>query len=366
VSNAAPQPASDNHHHHRTVRRDLVVVGASAGGLEALIGLVAGLPPDFAAAVCVVLHTAPSGPGRLPAILQRASALPVSHGEDGEPLLPGRVYVARPDHHLLVDADVLRVTRGPRENHTRPAVDPLFRSAALARGPRVVGVVLTGLLDDGTAGLGAIKMRGGTAVVQDPAQALYPDMPRNAMRGVAVDHVVGLSALPALLVELVREPASNGVAPMADRLDQQMRIEVRIAKEENALKAGVMGLGPPTPYTCPECHGVLLQLSNDPAPRFRCHTGHAFAIDTLLSTVTQSVEETLWSGLRAIEESVLLLREMARHAREANDPVAADRLDERAAAASARSELVRRAALEARAVSRENLAGAPPSALAGD
>jgi two-component system chemotaxis response regulator CheB len=332
-------------------------MGASAGGLEALLGVVAGLPPDLPASVFIVLHTAPSSPGRLPHILQRAAALPVAHGVDGELVQRGRVYVAAPDHHLLVENGRVRVTRGPKENHTRPAVDPLFRSAALDYGPRAVGVVLTGVLDDGTAGLHAIKERGGTAVVQDPVDALYPDMPQNAMRRVAVDHVVRLHGLPSLLVRLAAEPAGP---PGDSRVSREIEIEARIAREDNAMQAGVMELGPASPYTCPDCHGVLLQITDVPMPRFRCHTGHAYSLDGLVATMTTAVEESLWNGLRAVEESVMLLRHMAQHAREATDTATATVLEEKAAAANARGELVRRAALLQEAVSRE--AAAPSSA----
>jgi two-component system chemotaxis response regulator CheB len=335
--------------------RDIIVVGASAGGLEALIGIIAGLPAELPAAVLVVLHTAPSGPGLLPKILQRASALPVAHGIDGQPVERGRVYVARPDHHLLVADGKIRVTRGPKENHTRPALDPLFRSAALEYGPRVVGVVLTGVLDDGTAGLHAIKQRGGTAVVQDPDEALFPDMPRNAMRRVAVDHVVRLHALPSLLIRLGSEPAGPIGVTSVSR-ETEIEIEARIAREENALAAGVMQLGPASPYTCPDCHGVLLELGGGPMPRFRCHTGHAFSLDGLLATLTTSVEESLWNGLRAVEESVMLLRHMSRHALEGGEAETAAALEQKATEAVARGELVRRAALLQEVVSREAVA----------
>jgi two-component system, chemotaxis family, protein-glutamate methylesterase/glutaminase len=324
------------------IRRDIIVVGTSAGGVEALSRLVEAMPDTLDAAMFIVLHTSATGPGRLPTILQRRASLPVSHGVDRERVKPGHIYVAPPDHHLILEAGHMRVTRGPKENHTRPAVDPLFRSAALTYGQRVIGVVLTGGLDDGSAGLAAVKQRGGVAIVQDPEDAMFPDMPRNAMRRTPIDHVVRLEALPSLLVRLVAERAQ----PMTDLpKSKDLEIEVRIAAEENPLKAGVMELGPVSPYTCPDCHGVLLQIAGSGMPRFRCHTGHAFSLDGLAATVTSSVEDTLWSGFRAIEESIMLLRHMAKHARDGGDEEAASALEARARTAQARGEAVRHAAM---------------------
>ena len=187
------------------MRRDLVVVGASAGGIDALRTIVGALPRDFAAAVAVVLHVGPDSPGILHHILGRAGALRSVCVQTSEPLVPGTIFVPRPDHHLIAEPGGLRSTRGPRENRFRPAIDPLFRSAARAFGPRVIGVVLTGGLDDGTAGLWAIKRLGGTAIVQDPIQALDSSMPLSAIANVAVDHVVPLEQLGALLVRLTTE-----------------------------------------------------------------------------------------------------------------------------------------------------------------
>jgi len=183
----------------------LIAIGASAGGIEALKVLVAGLPADLPAAVAIVNHLAPESPGYLPAILSHAGPLPASHGRDREPLLPGRIYVAPPDRHMLVVGGCVLLTDGARENGMRPAIDPLFRSAAVSFGNRAIGVVLTGALDDGTAGLAAIKNRGGLAVVQDPADAETPSMPESALQHVVVDHMAPLSAMAALLVRLVQE-----------------------------------------------------------------------------------------------------------------------------------------------------------------
>jgi two-component system, chemotaxis family, protein-glutamate methylesterase/glutaminase len=322
--------------------KDIVVIGTSAGGLEALRSLVGALPADFPAAVFIVLHTSPNSPGVLAAILERAGPLPAVCVRETELIRPGRLYVPAPDHHLLVQTGLARATRGPRENRFRPAVDPLFRSAAQSYGPRVIGVILTGGLDDGTAGLAAVKKLGGTAIVQDPRDAMFPSMPLSALKHVAVDHCVPLSEIPSLLVRLTNEsaPEKGAVA-----VPENIRIEVDIAKEDNALDAGIMKLGEPSIYACPECHGVLLKMKGDgeTQARFRCHTGHAYTTESLLSEVQEKTEHSLWSAIRAIEEHVLLLRHLADHA---DNGSAAQELRHRAERVQQHANLVRRAVLE--------------------
>jgi two-component system chemotaxis response regulator CheB len=289
----------------------------------------------------------------------------VATAEDGEPLAPGRVYVAPPGRHLVVEPGVVRLTCAPRENHNRPAIDPLFRSAALAYGPRVIGVVLSGRLDDGTAGLWAVKERGGVAVVQDPEDAAHPDMPRNALAYTTADHVVSAAALAPLLACLAGEAAVADTA----RRSPELELEVQIAMADNALRSGVMKLGPPSPYSCPECHGVLLRVDEAGVPRFRCHTGHAYSLDSLLAGVTESVEETLWSALRAVEESVLLLREAADRLAAGAEPGAERRPDpgfeQRAREAEARAELIRQAVLRQQTLSLASVRAQTP-ASSGD
>jgi two-component system chemotaxis response regulator CheB len=346
--------------------KDIIVIGGSAGAVEALMVLTEALPRELAAAVFVVVHIPPSSPGRLPEILQRHSALQIAWAEHGEPIERGRVYVAPPDVHLIVDPGRVRLTRGPRENHSRPAIDPLFRSAALAYGPRVIGVVLSGRLDDGTAGLWAVEERGGIAVVQDPDDAAHPDMPRNALAYTAADHVVPVREMGALLARLVAESAATAARPVSPTLE----LEVKIAMEANALQEGLLTLGPATPYTCPECHGVLVRVGQGGIPRFRCHTGHAFALDSLLASTTESVEETLWSALRAIEETVLLLREAAwrEHGSStgAHDARLASRFEQKACEAEARAALIRQAVLRHQALSLATVrAGTPDDASSG-
>lgn len=289
------------------LHRDIIVIGASAGGLETLQSLVADLPLTLPAALVVVVHTAPQSPGLLPSILARAGPLPVSEAVEGMPLAPGRIYVAAPDRHLLVEQGGLRVTRGPKENRFRPAIDPLFRSAAYTYGPRVIGIILSGMLDDGTLGLWAVKQRGGLAIVQEPSEALYAAMPQSALAHVAVDYCVPVTALAALLTQLVGEPLSNTGDAVIDDL---LTIENQIAREDNALQSGLLQLGAPSLYTCPECSGVLLQIAQGPLVRYRCHTGHAFTLASLLTEQRESIEQSLWRSVQLLEEHLLLLQQL--------------------------------------------------------
>ncbi|MEJ7617801.1 MAG: chemotaxis protein CheB [Pyrinomonadaceae bacterium] len=322
--------------------RDIVVVGASSGGIEALRTLVGGLPNDFPASLFVVLHVAPQSPGILADILERAGRLPAANARNGERMRPHRIYVASPDHHLVLEPGVVRVTRGPRENRFRPAVDPLFRSAAQVYGPRVTGVILTGGLDDGTAGLWAVKRLGGVAVVQDPQEALAPSMPESALRHVQVDYCLPLAQIAPLLVRLASEPMTE---KGAQQVSEEMDIEVKIAKEDKALDIGVLKLGAPSHFTCPECHGVLLQLKEGERVRFRCHTGHAYSLDSLLAEIEEMIEESLWSSIRSIDENVMLLQQVAQHLRDHADADAAELFLNKAQDALRRSDLVRQAVM---------------------
>jgi two-component system chemotaxis response regulator CheB len=229
--------------------KDIVVIGASAGGIEALRVLAGRLPADLPASLFIVLHTSPEAPSMLADILGRSGKLRAVTPEDGERIRPGTIYVGPPDRHLLVEPNRVRVTRGPKENRFRPAIDSLFRSAAQTYGPRVVGVILTGYLDDGTAGLWTVKQLGGTAVVQDPADALVPFMPLNAVTHVKVDYCLPLEEIAPLLVRLTTEAAEE---EGAFQVPKEVEIEVNIAKEQKALDAGVLQLGEPSNYACPD------------------------------------------------------------------------------------------------------------------
>jgi two-component system chemotaxis response regulator CheB len=332
--------------------RDIVVVGTSAGGVEALRALVGGLPADFPGSVFIVMHTAPDSPGVLAHILDRAGPLSAANASNRERIRPGRVYVAPPDTHMLLEPGGVRLTRGPKENRFRPAVDPLFRSAAQVFGPRVVGVILTGGLDDGVSGLWAVKRLGGVAVVQNPEEAYMPSMPLNALRQIEVDHTLPVAEMPPLLVRL----ATTSVAEQGGyEVPEDLDIEVSIAKEKRARDPKIFKLGQPSVYACPECHGTLLQLNENGRTRFRCHTGHAFSADSLLAEIGENVEASLWNSIRAIDESVMLLRHMAEHIRE-TDAAAAERFSERADEAERRSEVVRSAVFSHENLSVEKVA----------
>jgi len=324
------------------MRRDIVVIGASAGGIDALKKIVGALPAGFRAALFVVIHMAPNSPGVLGTILERAGRLPATMVTSRERFESGRIYVAAPDHHLLIDKDAVYATKGPKENRFRPAVDPLFRSAAKSYGPRVIGVILTGGLDDCTAGMIALKRLGGAAVVQDPDEAFSSSMPRNAMTHVQVDHCVRLVQMPSLLVRLAEEPIEDKGGL---EVPEHINIEVSIAKEDDALAAGVLKLGPPSLYACPECHGVLLQMKEAGVLSFRCHTGHAYSVESLLAELHERKEEALWNAVRAVEEQILLMRHAADHCAAENKEERARELRQRADLTQEEIELVRRAVL---------------------
>jgi two-component system chemotaxis response regulator CheB len=309
---------------------DIIVIGASAGGVEALSTVARGLPEDLPAAVFVVLHVSAQMPSILPQILSRAGLLPASHATDGELVVARRIYVAPPDQHLLVERGYVRVVRGPRENRYRPAVDPLFRSAALAYGPRVVGVVLTGALDDGTAGMLALKKRGGTAIVQEPREALYSGMPLSVIANVKVDYRLPLAEIAPTLARLAHEPADEeGAYSVSDDLETETEIaEQRMDTME--LFASVEKLGKLTAFTCPECRGTLWELKEGELLRFRCHVGHAFSADSLMVEQSERLEEALWSAVRALEEKVALAYRMAARSRQRNDMRAAGLFEKRA------------------------------------
>jgi two-component system chemotaxis response regulator CheB len=325
------------------MQRDLVVIGASAGGIDALRAIVSRLPQDFPASICAVVHMAPNSPGILDFILNSAGKLPAVGVRATEALKPGRVYVPCPDHHLMVEPARVVAARGPKENRFRPAVDPLFRSAAQTYGPRVIGVILTGGLDDGTAGLWTVKQLGGLAVVQDPEDALVESMPRNACTYVDVDHCLPLSRIPELLIRLTAEDIAEAGGYT---VPEPTRIEVKIAREDAALEVGVEQLGEPSTYACPECHGVLLQLKEGGRIRFRCHTGHAYSMESLIAGMDEAIEESLWGSIRALQEKVLLARHLEKHAREHQQIDTAEVLDRLAQHAEQRADWVRRAVLE--------------------
>lgn len=322
---------------------DIVVVGASAGGVEALAELFSRLPADVPASFFVVLHVPERGISVLPDILGRRGPLRAVHPADGAVIEPGRVYVAPPGHHLLVKRGRVRLVRGPRENGARPAVDPLFRTAAAAYGPRVVGVVLSGTLDDGTAGLLAVKARGGIAVVQDPEEAMYAGMPRSAVENVAVDHVMPLAAIAPLLVRLANTPAGDEKG--GGEVPEEMREEIDAVEMDPHQLHGDDRPGTPSGYTCPECHGSLWEIQEGELVRYRCRVGHAYSVETLLSEQGTAMEAALWTALQALEERASLSRGMAERMERRGHPRLAERYRAEEAETRERAELVRRVLL---------------------
>lgn len=299
------------------------MAGASVGGVAALSALVAGLPVDFPAPVLLVLHTG-SHPSLLPELLSARSALPATHAVDGEALSAGRIYVAPPDLHMMIDGDAVRLHRGPKEHHTRPAIDPLFLSAAIAHGPGVIGMVLSGTMEDGTAGLQAIKACGGIAVVQEPSDALAPGMPESALRYAAVDHRLPVAAMPELLSTLVQAPVPTpDSAPRPERLVREMQL----MSGEGDFVDHLSVIARPSPFVCPDCKGGLWQIDETTPARYRCHTGHAYTLRTLQQALTETMDDALWTAVRALQEQTVLLAMLGIvHRREGNEDEA-DRLD---------------------------------------
>lgn len=303
---------------------EIIVVGASAGGVEALMQLVRGFPANLSASVFVVLHIPAHSPSSLPDILSRAGLMQALQPVDYQQIEHGHIYVAPPDHHLLIEPGFMRVVRGPRENCHRPAADPLFRSAAVAYGPQVVGVILTGALDDGTAGLLAIKQRGGIAVVQDPREALYPDMPQSALAYVKVDHCLPIAQIGPLLTQLARkEVVQETIQPASENMEREVRV---VEMETNPLNEHDQ-VGNPSEYSCPECGGVLWEVHDGELDRFRCRTGHAFSTESMFAEQSEKIDQALWVALKTLDENASLSRRMAKRAQQRGHTWLADRLN---------------------------------------
>jgi two-component system chemotaxis response regulator CheB len=291
--------------------------------VETLIALVKCIPENINASVFVVLHIPPHTKSFLPEILERSGSYKAVHPKDGETIQEKCIYVAPPDHHLLIEEDKVVVRKGPKENRFRPSIDALFRSAAYVYGSRVIGIVLSGALDDGTSGLWTIKRLGGIAIVQEPNEAFYPDMPLNVMEYVKVDYVAPVCEIGKLIEALAQEYAPV-TEPITDAERELLEMEITISTRDNAFEMGIMNKGELTPFTCPECHGALVRLKQGKILRFRCHTGHAFTANTLLAGITKSVEESLWQSMRVLEEGTMLLDSLAEHFTAANQNEAAE------------------------------------------
>jgi two-component system chemotaxis response regulator CheB len=294
-------------------RQNIIAIGASAGGVSALSSLLSDFPHPATAAFFVTLHVSSRSPSVLPQILSSASHLPAQHPKDMTPIKPGHIYVAPPDQHLLIEKSRIRLQRGPRENLQRPAIDPMFRSAAHAHGKRVAGVVLTGMLDDGASGLAEIQNCGGLAVVQDPAEAAFPDMPRNAIAAVTPDIQGPITHIRDVLIRIAN---SNG----ASRLDQ-LKVSPNRGNGTRSNPVRTMSadiadhmanLGPHSAFVCPECKGPLWETGAGKIPRYECLVGHAYTGNTLISANDGEIEKALWSALQILEQRKELQKRLAK------------------------------------------------------
>jgi len=355
----ASRPASSARGEARAHRsgHDIVVIGGSAGAVEPLMRITSALPSTLPATIFVVVHRGAESPPLLAQVLRRSGGLQVMEAVDLLPIERGTVYVARPDRHLLVEENRVRVVRGPKENRHRPAIDPLFRSAAWAYGPRVVGVLLSGGMNDGTAGLWAIQSSGGTTIVQEPSDERFPSMHKSALETLDVDHCVRADAIAALIEQFAHQPApdqSDFPVPKQVRLESQM---VQMKKDDIEH---VSSIGTLTPFTCPACHGALWEIDDERLLRYRCHTGHAFTAESLSMDEDETVEEAVYSALRVLEESAALSRRLAQRAHDRSHVTLARSLERKARSADRNADALRKV-LFAEGEHDEGHAGTPKS-----
>jgi two-component system, chemotaxis family, protein-glutamate methylesterase/glutaminase len=323
---------------------DVVVVGASAGGVETLIKLIEKLPKAFPAPVLIVQHLSPHRPSTLPYILGRVSKLPVVAATNLQRIEPGRIYVAPPDRHLIIEDDHLKVIRGPKENFSRPSVDVLFRSAAVVFGPRVIGIILSGGLGDGASGLHAIKSAGGVAIIQDPNEALYPSMPLAAAQEVRIDSILPVTKIADELVKLTNKPLTN----MKKKKSTKKQAKKNLAKKE--LKQSKLDedqldkegqYGTPSVYSCPDCKGVLWEIKDGDLIRFRCRTGHGYLPEVLSERQSDNIESSLWAAMTALEEKSSLSQRLAQKFTDMGDVRAASRFRQKSQDSLSKAEVIR-------------------------
>jgi two-component system chemotaxis response regulator CheB len=320
--------------------RDIIVIGGSSGSTAPLKTILNALPKDLPAAVFVVVHIPARSLGLLATVTSAAAHLPVHPAADGMTVSPGNIYLGVPDSHLILADGRIQLGHGPRENMARPSIDPLFRSAAVAYGPRVIGVLLSGLLNDGTACLEAIKRCGGLALVQDPADAIADEMPRSALSALEVDLTLSATRIGDVLSDLVRDPAGppRPVPP-------EIRLEVDIAAGARVGSDVIRRIGTPVALSCPQCGGVLSTMQGTSSLRFRCQVGHAFTAEVVAKEQENAVDEALRVALRIVEERAELVRRMAEDGRKAGRPALADMYEMRAAEYRAHAETIRKAVL---------------------
>jgi two-component system, chemotaxis family, protein-glutamate methylesterase/glutaminase len=288
----------------------IIAIGGSAGGIAAIKTMCGALTPDIPAAICIVIHVGARGHNLLADIFQERCPIPMETAVDGQKLQHGRAYVAAADHHLIVEEDVIRLGRGPRENLARPAIDPLLRSAGLSYGSRAIGVVLTGMLNDGASGLADLKRCGGITIVQNPIEAMEREMPLSALAASDVDYQTPIAELGALFKLLLAEPRGPSPPPPED-----VRLEVEIALGRPTGTGEMNRLAHPVALSCPACGGVMSQMRSAPPLRFRCQVGHAYTAETLSSEQEDSVDEAMRVALRIAEERAVLTQKMAEEAR---------------------------------------------------
>ena len=336
-------------------KTDIIVVGASAGGIEPLTDLIARLPADLAATVLVVVHLPADDETRLPEILSRGAELRVKLAEDGEPLRPGTVLLAPPGRHLAINETATALSCGPRENGFRPAIDVLFRSAAVVGGARVIGVILSGALDDGAAGMVAVRLRGGVGIVQDPAEALHPSMPQAAIDAAVVDHVVPAAKIADLVLELIdRRVLPTASAPVSE----PMATEVSMVAPGATAADFAEHPGVPSAFVCPDCSGPLYEIDEGRLTRYRCRVGHAWSPLSLAKQHSRVAENALWTAAETLEEKAALRERLAGRAREDGRDAAAQHLQRTAKTARENARQIRRiiedAASGAEAVRQDN------------
>src|SRR3712207_4050877 len=321
--------------------RDIIVIGGSSGATAPLKTILGALPANLPAAVFIVLHIPSRSIGILATVASAAGPLPVHQAVDGMAIEPGHVYLAVPDHHLILTKGHIRLGRGPRENMARPAIDPLFRSAAAAYGPRVIGVVLSGLLNDGASGIEAVKRCGGVAVVQDPADAIADEMPRSALEAVTVDLSVPSARIGDLLSDLAREAAGPGVP-----VPPEIRLEADIAAGERIDSEVLRRIAEPSALTCPYCSGVLSTIQGAKPLRFRCQVGHAATAEIVAKEQENAVDEAMRVALRVIEERAELVSRMAQDRRQSGRRAVAEMYEDRATEYRQYADVLRRAVLQ--------------------
>jgi two-component system chemotaxis response regulator CheB len=317
-------------------KRDIIVIGSSAGGVFALQEIVASLPLDLDASIFIVQHVSPDSQSLLPKILSHKGRLKAVHPSDGEVIEKGMIYIAPPDRHMIIEGNRILIKKGPKENRFRPSIDALFRSAAYNYGARVVGVILTGMLDDGTSGMWSVKRLGGTGIIQRPEEAAYPSMPTSVLEYVKIDYILPLSEIADKLNELANVPIEVLAESEIPEL-KMMKTEIEIAAQKNAFEKGVLKLGELSPLTCPECNGVLVKLREGNLVRYRCHTGHAYLSSSLLTDLTESVDVKLWQSLKSLEEIIIVLEQGAEEQQQLNNVPMSDDLLQKAAIARNRA-----------------------------